>query len=100
MTPLEKDIERALVDMIKRHGGLCLKWVCPSFAGVPDRIVLLPGARVLFVELKRPRGGKIAPLQKWWAKQLSRLGFLHFYVCSWVDIKALELIIQAEEAAL
>ena len=49
MTQLERDIERALVGMIKRHDGLCLKWVCPGWAGVPDRIVLLPGGRVLFV---------------------------------------------------
>ena len=41
MTPLERDIERKLVGVVKHHGGLCLKWVCPGWAGVPDRIVLL-----------------------------------------------------------
>ena len=43
---LEKDIERKLVDMVKRHGGLCLKWVCPGWSGVPDRIVLLPPGKI------------------------------------------------------
>ena len=55
MTPLEKEIEAKLVDVVKRHGGMCLKWVCPGWAGVPDRIVLLPGGKVIFVELKRPK---------------------------------------------
>ena len=94
MTELERDIERALVSMVKRRGGLCLKWVCPGFAGVPDRIILLPGARVIFAELKRPKGGRAAPLQEWWAKQLNRLGFHHVWVYCQDDIKALEKYIE------
>lgn len=75
MTELERDIERKLKTMVERHGGLCLKWVCPGWAGVPDRIVLLPGGRVIFVELKRPKGGQFSPLQIWWANKLRQLGF-------------------------
>jgi len=75
MTKLEKEIERALRNLVEHHGGLCLKWVCPGWAGVPDRIVLLPGGRVVFVELKRPKGGKVSPLQLWWSDRLARLGF-------------------------
>ena len=80
MTPLEKDIEKNLTAMVKHHGGLCLKWVCPGWAGVPDRIVLLPGGKVIFVELKRPKGGVISSRQKWWADRLKMLGFDHYYV--------------------
>ena len=94
MTPLERDIEKALVSMVKRHGGLCLKWVCPGFAGVPDRIILLPGARIIFVETKRPMGGRVAPLQEWWAKQLKRLGFTHVWIYRQEDIKMLEEFIK------
>lgn len=47
MTPLEKDIEKALGRMIGRHGGYCMKWVCPGWSGVPDRICLLPAGRTL-----------------------------------------------------
>lgn len=75
MQTLEKDIEKKLRKMVDRHGGLCLKWVCPGWAGVPDRIVLLPGGRCVFVELKRPKDGKLSKLQIWWERQLTRLGF-------------------------
>lgn len=59
---LEKTIERKLAEMAKAAGGLALKWVSPSNAGVPDRIVLFPGGRVVFVELKAP-GKKPTDLQ-------------------------------------
>ena len=72
---LEKDIERKLLRAIAKRGGFCLKWVCPGWSGVPDRIVLLPGARIFFVETKRPKGGVVNPLQKKWAEWLTNLGF-------------------------
>ena len=75
MTKLEKDIEAALVRKVKQRGGQCLKWVCPGQAGVPDRIVLLPGGRIIFVELKRPKGGRLSELQKYWGRKLQSLGF-------------------------
>ena len=96
MTPLERDIEKALVAMIKRRGGLCLKWVCPGWAGVPDRIILLPGGHIIFAELKRPKGGKVSPLQQWWREKLSELGFDHYYIYNHENVKGLELILQAE----
>lgn len=92
MTPLEKDIEKALRDMVKKHGGLCLKWVCPGWSGVPDRIVLLPGGRIVFVELKRPKGGKLSELQKWWACQLTRLGFSHWVIWSKTELSLFSLM--------
>lgn len=93
MTPLEKDIEKALGRMVGRHGGLCLKWVCPGWAGVPDRILLCPGGLVMFVELKRPLGGRPGAMQKFWARKLSELGFLHLWVKSHEDVKAVERFI-------
>lgn len=80
MTVLEKEIEAKLRDMVKAHGGWCLKWVCPGWAGVPDRIVLLPGGRVIFVETKRPKGGVVSRRQQWWQIELSRLGFPHYFI--------------------
>ena len=89
----EADIELKLRTMVESYGGRCLKWVCPGWAGVPDRIVLLPGGKIFFVETKRPRGGVIAPLQSWWQERLTQLGFLSVFVSSQADIKALDAII-------
>ena len=75
MTQLEKDLEAKLRKEIEKRGGLCLKWVCPGWSGVPDRIILLPRARVYFVEMKRPKGGRLSAMQKWWRKKLAGLGF-------------------------
>lgn len=75
MTILEREIEAKLRLMVVRAGGKCLKWVCPGWSGVPDRIVLLPHGRIVFVELKRPKGSKVSELQRWWAKELRALGF-------------------------
>lgn len=48
----EKNLERKLRTTVSRLGGMCLKFVSPGFTGVPDRIVLMPGGLIYFVELK------------------------------------------------
>ena len=70
----ESAIERKLVTEVKKRGGLAVKFVSPGLDGVPDRLVLLPGGKVAFVELKAP-GKKMRPLQQKRAKQLATLGF-------------------------
>jgi len=70
----ERKIETLLVKRVKAAGGMALKLISPGMAGVPDRIVLLPGGRILFVELKAP-GEKPRPLQCKRAQQLAALGF-------------------------
>ena len=71
---LEKTIEQELVNQVKKRGGICPKWVSPSFAGVPDRLVFLPDGKFGMVEVKRPKG-KPRPLQISRHKLLKRLGF-------------------------
>lgn len=80
MTKLEKEIEAKLRRAVEAAGGFCLKWVCPGWAGVPDRIVLLPGGRICFVETKRPKGGELSALQKWWRGQLGKMGFAYLTI--------------------
>ncbi len=87
MTKLEKDIEAKLRRAVEAFGGKCLKWLCPGWSGVPDRIVLLPGGRIIFVETKRPQGGKLSILQKWRAKELSQLGFQYMQVWDETDVE-------------
>lgn len=59
----EKCIEIHLRKRVKKLGGLCLKVVSPNYAGVPDRLVILPDGSMFFVELKAP-GKKPRQIQK------------------------------------
>lgn len=70
----ENQIEQKLVAAVRQRHGLCPKWVSPGFDGVPDRIILMPGKRMAFAELKAP--GKTLRTQQLYRKaQLERLGF-------------------------
>ena len=70
---LEKTIEKYLVKRVKEAGGMAAKWVSPGMSGVPDRIIFLPGGRIIFVEVKAP-GKKLRPLQLYVKDQLEALG--------------------------
>ena len=70
----EKHIEQKLVQAVKKAGGIASKLVCPGFDGMPDRLVLLPGGKMAFVEVKR-HGMKPRPLQIKRHGMLRELGF-------------------------
>ena len=70
----EKIIEKKIGKTVKEAGGIAPKLICLGFDGMPDRIVLLPGGRMGFVEVKAP--GKVPrPLQEARHRMLRRLGF-------------------------
>lgn len=69
----EKDIEKILVNGVKDVGGRAYKWVSPGNNGVPDRIVILPEGRIVFVELKT-ESGTLSSLQQVQIKRLRELG--------------------------
>lgn len=71
---LEKSVEQKLVAAVKQLGGLAPKFVSPGLDGVPDRLLLLPGGRMGFVECKAP-GQILRPLQVQRKRQLEALGF-------------------------
>ena len=73
MTMLEREIERILVDEMKKLGGRAYKWTSPGNAGVPDRIVIFPGEPPVFVELKRA-GGVPTAIQMAQMRRLEVLG--------------------------
>ncbi len=76
-TMSEKQIEQRLVKAVKEQGGIAPKWVSPGTDGMPDRLLLLPGGRAAFVEVKAP-GRTLRPLQAYRKKQLEALGFAVF----------------------
>lgn len=86
---LEKTIENHLVKRVRAAGGMALKFVSPGTAGVPDRVVLLPGGRIVFVELKAP-GKKLSPLQQRLHSVMSALG---------ADVRVVDSIEGASEVA-
>ena len=70
---LEKEVEKYLVREVKKIGGVSFKFISPSNAGVPDRIVILPMGKVVFVELKTDKG-KLSKLQTAQIRKISELG--------------------------
>ena len=71
---LENEVEGHLRRRVEKAGGICVKFL-PDFArGFPDRIVLLPGGVLVWVETKRPQGGVLSPVQKVQHVLLRRLG--------------------------
>lgn len=84
----EKAIEQKLVLAVKNMGGIAPKFVSPGFDGMPDRLILFPGGRVAFVEVKAP-GKKPRPLQLARHKLLQGLGFKVYVLDSPEGIKTI-----------
>lgn len=76
----EKHLERVLVRRVQAAGGVAYKFVSPARRGVPDRLIVLPGGRVFFAELKA-QGGKLTPLQQREIAQLRQRGVRVEVVC-------------------
>lgn len=70
---LEKELEKKFREAVERHGGRAFKLTSPGCAGLPDRMVIFPGGRIGFVELKAP-GEKPRKLQQHRVQQLRALG--------------------------
>ena len=77
----EKQIENKLATEAKKLGGIAVKFVSPSFDGMPDRLVLMPDSHIAFVELKAP-GKKPRPLQLSRHRLLRSLGFRVYIIDS------------------
>ncbi|MGO1368537.1 VRR-NUC domain-containing protein [Senegalia sp. (in: firmicutes)] len=82
---LESKIEKRLKREVEKFGGISLKFTSPGMSGVPDRLVLLPGGRLYFVELKAP-GKTLRPLQLKRKRQLENLGFKVYVIDSYKRI--------------
>lgn len=83
----ESQIERCLVRGVKAHGGLCYKFVSPGNIGVPDRIVIAPGGKTIYVELKT-KTGRMAEMQKWQRSEMEKRG---------ADVRALYGMVEVKD---
>lgn len=81
----ESALEWYFVQKVEQIGGRAPKWVSPGNRGVPDRLVILPGGRTVYVELKSP-GKPLGPLQVRWARILRNLGHQVYKIDSHDDI--------------
>lgn len=79
--------ENYLKKLVKARGGECIKLNPAWNIGIPDRLVLLPGPRVIFIELKRPRGGRVSKAQIYWRKIINVMGFEHHIAPTKEDIE-------------
>lgn len=70
----EKVVERKLVELVKINGGMCIKLLCDQLIGLPDRMCLFPGHKIVFVELKTT-GRKPKRIQAYMHNKLRALGF-------------------------
>ena len=70
---LERTLEKRFVSEIKKRGGLAIKMPGNIMTGIPDRLVILPGGRIVFVELKRDTG-RVSKIQAHVHKLLLDLG--------------------------
>lgn len=69
---LESKVEQYLIAQVQWMGGLCIKFKGGD-SGWPDRVILLPGGIVGFLELKAP-GKKPKPLQLHRLEAIDALG--------------------------
>ena len=84
----EKQVELKLVTETRKKGGLAVKFVSPGYAGMPDRLVLLPNGKLAFVEVKAP-GKKPRVLQVKRHERLRELGFWVFVLDTPEDVPGL-----------
>ena len=78
--PKEASLEAYLVRKVCDLGGKCCKFVSPGNAGMPDRLIILPGGVIAFMELKR-LGEEPKPLQLKFMRDMRKLGQL----AGWAD---------------
>ncbi|MDF2902385.1 MAG: hypothetical protein K0S25_23 [Bacillus sp. (in: firmicutes)] len=82
----EGPLERRLKKEVERLGGKALKFTSPGLSGVPDRLVLIPCGRLVFVEMKAP-GEPLRPLQEKRKRELEALGFKVYKIDSLATIE-------------
>lgn len=98
MLVLEKDVETYLKKRVEGLGGRCFKLPAMYETGIPDRLMVLPGGRYAFVELKRPKGGRLSKIQEYQHAKLKALGCRVYVTKNYKEIDAmLEEVLEDEK---
>jgi len=84
----EKTLECKLIKAVMEVGGICPKFISPGTDGMPDRLILLPGGCLAFIEVKAP-GCKPRPLQVRRHEVLRSLGFKVFILDDELQIQSI-----------
>lgn len=84
----ESRIERRLRLRVQSVGGWAMKLPTLYVTGLPDRLCLFPGGRVVFAETKA-KGFNARPIQQVLHARLRALGFTVMVIDSDADIDAL-----------
>lgn len=90
----EKQVEIRLRKMVQEIGGMALKFISPGHSGVPDRLVFLPGGKIILVELKKPKG-KLTLLQEKMRNRFIKLGFKYYVIDSYEKVEEMISEIQS-----
>lgn len=92
----EREIETYFRQKVKQIGGMALKFVSPGFTGVPDRLIVLPGGKMFFVEFKAP-GQVLRPRQEYVIQQIRVLGAKVYVICSKKEVDYFIKNVQEDE---
>ncbi len=82
----ESQIEAKMVRMVRERGGLCYKFVSPNNPGVPDRIVITPAGRTIYIELKT-LVGRASKIQEWQIDEMRKRGVDVRVLHGWEAVK-------------
>ena len=74
MAVREREVEGYLRRRVEQAGGRCEKFLPDLDSGMPDRVVMLPGGVLVWVETKKPKGGRVTKLQLEQHRRLRALG--------------------------
>lgn len=86
----ESGLEKRICEYVRRLGGRAFKFVSPGAPGVPDRLCVLPGGRIVFIEVKRPgRENGLSVQQKKIVGWLRRLGCVVWVINDFEEFRRL-----------
>jgi hypothetical protein len=96
---LERQIERYFCEAIAAAGGVAEKVESRSARGFFDRLAVLPGGRVIFAEIKKPKGGVVAAHQRERHERYRSLGAEVVLIKTFADVDRLLGLVDPARAA-